>query len=89
MPPSRSVPIGLAALMLGLIVPGIGRAQQQPDKAPPPASIAASAWRVECTGDGKTLECRGALQQLAEAQDQQLVAAPHRARVPTEPRRSR
>ncbi len=32
-----------------------------------------AAWRVECTGDGKTLECR-ALQQLVRKENNQLVA---------------
>jgi invasion protein IalB len=36
-------------------------AQQAPEGGPPPA------WRVECAGDGKTLECR-ALQQLIQVQ---------------------
>ena len=35
--------------------------QQAPEGGPPPA------WRVECAGDGKTLECR-ALQQLIQVQ---------------------
>jgi invasion protein IalB len=30
------------------------------------------AWRVECTGDGKTLECR-AIQQMVNRDDKQLV----------------
>jgi invasion protein IalB len=44
----------------------------------PPLSSAraqegAQAWRVECTGDGKTLECK-ALQQLINKENKQLVA---------------
>jgi len=31
------------------------------------------AWRVECTGDGKTLDCR-AIQQMINREDKQLVA---------------
>ncbi len=31
------------------------------------------AWRVECTGDGKTLDCR-AVQQMINREDKQLVA---------------
>src|SRR5262245_14911012 len=31
-----------------------------------------AAWRVECTGDGKTLDCR-ALQQLFQRDTRQLV----------------
>jgi invasion protein IalB len=35
---------------------------------PPPA-----AWRVECTGDGKVLDCR-AIQQMINRDDKQLLA---------------
>ena len=34
----------------------------------------AAAWRVECTGDGKTLDCR-AVQQLFQRDTRQLVLA--------------
>ena len=33
---------------------------------------APSAWRVECSGDGKTLDCR-AVQQMINREDKQLV----------------
>jgi invasion protein IalB len=36
------------------------------------AQDSAGAWRVECTGDGKTLECR-AIQQMVNREDKQLV----------------
>lgn len=42
----------------------------------PPASAqegAPAAWRVECGGDGKVLECR-AIQQMINREDKQLVA---------------
>jgi invasion protein IalB len=39
----------------------------------PPAQDVA-AWRVECTGDGKTLDCR-AVQQLFQRETRQLVIA--------------
>ena len=32
-----------------------------------------AAWRVECSGDGKTLDCR-AVQQLVNREDKQIVA---------------
>ena len=32
-----------------------------------------AAWRVECAGDGKTLDCR-AIQQMINREDKQLVA---------------
>ena len=41
-----------------------------------PAALAQdvpAAWRVECAGDGKTLECR-AIQQMINREDKQLVA---------------
>jgi len=37
------------------------------------AQDAVAAWRVECTGDGKVLECR-AVQQMINRDDKQLVA---------------
>ena len=43
-------------------------AQQTAEGAPP------AAWRVECVGDGKMLECR-AIQQLIQANTRQLVAS--------------
>ena len=42
----------------------------------PPSALAQdvpAAWRVECAGDGKTLECR-AIQQMINREDKQLVA---------------
>src|SRR4029077_13759611 len=33
-----------------------------------------AAWRVECTGDGKTLDCR-AVQQLFQRESRQLLVA--------------
>src|ERR1700704_3087525 len=35
---------------------------------------APAAWRVECTGDGKSLECR-AIQQIFQLPSKQLVAS--------------
>ena len=40
----------------------------------PVAAQDAAAWRVECTGDGKTLDCR-AVQQLFQRESRQLVLA--------------
>jgi len=34
--------------------------------------VAPNAWRVECSGDGKTLDCR-AVQQMINREDKQLV----------------
>ncbi len=52
--------IGLAAAAFG--APVVAVAQDN-----------AAAWRVECTGDGKTLACR-AIQQMINRDDKQLVA---------------
>jgi invasion protein IalB len=41
-------------------------AQQAPEQQPP------AAWRVECTGDGKTLDCR-AVQQVFHRESRQLL----------------
>lgn len=45
----------------------MGKAADRPGQENAPA-----AWRVECTGDGKTLECR-AIQQLVSQENKQLV----------------
>ena len=56
--------VAIAAALAGSLGHGAAEAQD-----PPPA-----AWRVECAGDGKTLECR-ALQSLVNREDnKQLVA---------------
>ena len=49
--------LSLAALMLA---------------APAPAQEGVAAWRVECTGDGKVLDCR-AIQQLFHRESRQLL----------------
>ena len=59
----RLATIGAAILAASLGVPSAIRAQ---DAAP-------AAWRVECTGDGKVLECR-ALQQIINRDDKRLLA---------------
>jgi invasion protein IalB len=41
--------------------------------APSIAQDAVAGWRVECTSDGKVLECR-AIQQMINREDKQLVA---------------
>ncbi len=42
--------------------------------APAPETPQIAAWRVECTGDGKTIECR-AIQQVFQRETRQLVAS--------------
>ena len=59
----RLANIGAAILASSLGVPSAVRAQD-------PAS---AAWRVDCAGDGKVLECR-ALQQIVNHDDKRLLA---------------
>ncbi len=56
----KLVVAGAALIALG----GVAQAQDRQD----------AAWRVECSGDGKTLDCR-AVQQASQAQGQPLLAA--------------
>ena len=56
---------------------GMATAQQAPPAAPPQAAPTqanppAAAWRLECVGDGKTLECQ-AMQSLVNRDDGKLV----------------
>ncbi len=56
------------ALVIAIAAPlPSARAQQSPDSPP-------AAWRVECTGDGKTLDCR-AVQQVFHRETRQLVVS--------------
>jgi invasion protein IalB len=50
------------------IAPASQAAPAQPPEPPP------AAWRVECSGDGKTLECR-AVQQVFQRETRQLVVS--------------
>ena len=69
----RAAPAGKRVLLMaataGLTVVIAGVSHSAPAQAPdgPPA-----AWRVECTGDGKTLDCR-AVQQVFQRDTRQLV----------------
>src|SRR5262245_66621123 len=56
---------GLAALALAAAVAD--------SSFPAAAQDVPAAWRVECVGDGKTLDCR-AIQQMINREDKQLVA---------------
>jgi len=60
MPVRRRVLLMTVAAVLTLAASSGGRAQD------------VAAWRVECTGDGKTLDCR-AIQQLFQRETRQLV----------------
>src|SRR6266404_5730607 len=56
------------ALMIAIAAPlPSARAQQSPDGPP-------AAWRVECSGDGKTLDCR-AVQQVFHRETRQLLVS--------------
>ena len=55
------------AIIAMAFVAGFGPVAGAQPQEPPPA-----AWRVECVGDGKTLECR-AIQQMINRDDKQLL----------------
>lgn len=61
----------VAAATVALTITASSARAQQPQQAPesPPA-----AWRVECTGDGKTLDCR-AVQQVFHRESRQLLVS--------------
>ena len=62
----RAVATAVVALFLAVMAASAAPAQQQAPESPP------AAWRVECSGDGKTLECR-AIQQVFHRETRQLV----------------
>jgi invasion protein IalB len=57
------------AMIAAIAVRSQGAPAQQAPESPPPA-----AWRVECAGDGKTLDCR-AVQQVFHRESRQLVVS--------------
>src|SRR5258707_15448821 len=56
------------ALMIAIAAPLPSARAQQSSENPP------AAWRVECTGDGKTLDCR-AVQQVFHRETRQLLVS--------------
>ena len=58
-----------------LVILGLALASAAPGLAPSVAAqdVQPSAWRVECAGDGKSLDCR-AIQQMINREDKQLIA---------------
>jgi invasion protein IalB len=68
--PTTAIAASLSAAMLwaGLTAANAQAAPAQPPEAPP------AAWRVECSGDGKTLECR-AVQQVYHRESRQLLVS--------------
>jgi len=59
----------LTTATTGLAVLIAAASQSAPAQAP---EASAAAWRVECSGDGKALECR-AVQQVFQRETRQLV----------------
>src|SRR5258707_9615334 len=59
---------GAMALMIAIAAPLPSARAQQSSENPP------AAWRVECTGDGKTLDCR-AVQQGFHRETRQLLVS--------------
>ena len=62
----RAATAAIAALMLA-IAPTLTPAEPAPESPP-------AAWRVECAGDGKTLDCR-AVQQIFHRETRQLLVS--------------
>jgi len=67
MPASRRAAL-LATITAITAATGVRAAPAQAPENPP------AAWRVECTGDGKTLDCR-AVQQLFHRESRQLLVS--------------
>src|SRR5262245_10537510 len=62
----------VAGMTIALLAGGL--AQAAPASAPTPSQEPVVAWRVECTGDGKTLDCR-AVQQVFHRETRQLLVS--------------
>jgi invasion protein IalB len=76
MPPSHyPSPLGKRAMvtLMAALVAGLVAASARSEPAPPSEGPPA-AWRVECTGDGKTLDCR-AVQQVYQRETRQLLVS--------------
>jgi invasion protein IalB len=68
-PPSKRVPTTVAVAGLTALMGAIS--QSAPAQAPEGAPV---AWRVECSGDGKTLDCR-AVQQVFQRETRQPLVS--------------
>ena len=66
-PPGKRVMLTTATTGLAVLI--AAASQSAPAQAP---EASAAAWRVECSGDGKALECR-AVQQVFQRDTRQLV----------------
>jgi invasion protein IalB len=80
--PARPIPARQCAASAGsmtaaaaalAVLAGLTAASSQSAPAPAPEN-APAAWRVECSGDGKTLDCR-ALQQIFHRETRQLLVS--------------
>ena len=70
----RAAATAAVAAFLAVMAASAAPAQQAPPESPP------AAWRVECSGDGKTLECRAAASTpLAQSSLEIPPVTPHRA----------
>ncbi len=69
---SKSLNHRLALIGLGAIVAAFGAASDARLSPVRAQDAPVAAWRVECSGDGKTLDCR-AIQQMFNRDDKQLV----------------
>ena len=69
LPACQRAALAAAATALIVAVAAHAAPAQQPPESPP-----AAAWRVECSGDGKTLDCR-AVQQVFHRESRQLLIA--------------
>src|SRR6476469_7700148 len=66
-PPGKRVILTTATTGLAVLI--AAASQSAPAQAP---EASAAAWRVECSGDGKALDCR-AVQQVFQRETRQLV----------------
>jgi invasion protein IalB len=66
LPAWQHAAMAAAATVLIVAVAAHAAPAQQPPESPP------AAWRVECSGDGKTLDCR-AVQQVFHRESRQLL----------------
>jgi invasion protein IalB len=76
MPASRhSSPAGKRIVMTAALLAWTGLTAASAQTAPAPAPDGqVAAWRVECSGDGKTLDCR-AVQQVFHRESRQLLVS--------------
>ena len=63
-----------AHAIVALVAAALAAAGANAAPAQAPESPSVAAWRVECTGDGKTLDCR-AVQQVFQRETRQLVVS--------------